>query len=181
MAILERLLDPQKQEIIYAADFPELPMHIIERIVDEASGTCREYVQNKLVGKEFNTEPYQLENDGFEDADNFFEYTVGTRTLSQLKNPESDKDIAFAKQFVAFFEAELEKNTEFLKVGAKKATRARRVNLLVYKVIVDITTIVADSDSLRDIRDKLHAFMAPSKLLLSSILGQDRLFISNSR
>lgn len=202
IAILDRLFGSKKPEIIYTADFPELPMHIIERIVYKASGTCREYVQNKLVGKEFNTEPYQVKNDGFEDAEDFFEYTVGTRTLNQLKNPESNDDIACAKQFMPFFEAELEKNAEFLddftSKGSTVATRARQVNLLVYNVIIGrfvrntltiicypghtdtLATIVDDSDSLRDIRDKLRVFMAHRKLSLAIDYigsGQDRLFI----
>lgn len=205
IAILERLFYPKKPEIIYNTGFPELPMHIIEHIVDKASGTCREYVHNKLICKEFNTKPYNVKNDGFEDVCDFFDYTTGARTLSQLKNPVSDDDIAFAKQFMDFFEAELEKNVEFLKVGAKKgsvkAVRTRWGKLFICKVIVGMfvrntlairrfsprqsvyidvpaTIIVSDSDSLRDISDKLRAFVAPHKqCAFTGPRGQEVLYL----
>ncbi len=197
MAILEKHFGPKNPKIVADSPdipdipdipgIPELPLHIIDKIVCLASkGSCRDYNKNKLISKEINTTPYEFEFADNGDVDDFFDYAVHTHfpacTLGQLKNPKNEKEIAFSKQFVTFYDTLFKKNVEFLKTRVEKnsaANRAKWATLWVYKVIIcklvsdsidvfyddwNISTLFSDSDSLYSVKKKLGSYITANTL-----------------
>jgi hypothetical protein len=162
--------------MVLISENSQLPFHIIEGIINKASdGTCKQFCKNKLICKEINKfgNKFQFKLDGSDDADEFFEYIAGKYTLGQLKNPASKDEIAFVKQYDDFFAMVLKKEQQFfdtIPVRKGPGAKAKWIKLWVYRFIlyrfvrntieVDmearIKTLLTDSDSLHDVKAKMH-------------------------
>jgi hypothetical protein len=181
-----------------------LPLHIIDKVVYLASkGACRDYSKNKLVCKEINaTTPYEFEFACNDDVDDFFDYSVHTQfptyTLGQLKNPKTETEIAFSKQFLTFYDTQLEKNVEFLRTDFEDlpsaVDRAKWSTLWVYKMMIrklvhdsidvfyddwNISEHFSDSDSLCSVKKKLLSYISAHKLETYTHLSRDNLSITS--
>lgn len=181
-----------------------LPLHIIDKVVYLASkGNCRDYSKNKLVCKEINTTtPYEYEFADNDDVDDFFDYSVHTHfptcTLGQLKNPKTDTEIAFSKQFTTFYDTQFEKNVEFLRTEVEELTsavdRAKWSTLWVYKMMIcklvhdnmavfyddwNISEHFSDSDSLCSVKEKLRSYISAHKVDTYTHCSRDYLSITS--
>lgn len=159
-----------------------LPLHIMDNIVNSASSeTCREYCRNRLVCRDINTREYHFKLDGSDDPDDFFDHSVEKYTLGQLKNPESDLEIAFAKKFMTFFDKlPVDKFTDPIHESGftgplqvvKRPCDIAGIKRLCYQLIVwslvrnkvrvkfganTMGDYMRDSDSLRTIKERLVA------------------------